>query len=200
MGLDTLDRSECTDTPLTDLGLTTVRAQNSGRCVESVHSGVSLNLGAGRCRWPDWISVDLDGADVCSDLRTLPYAEGSVDRVAAIHVLEHFYEWEALPLITEWQRVLKPGGVMILELPCMDKVLSYLVRCVRESVPANLAFSWWVFWGNPAYHSPAMCHKWGYTIDSVQALLRQAGFVEIQMERPRYHFAERDMRITGRKP
>ena len=130
---------------------------------------------------------------------TLPFSDGSVDRIAAIHVLEHFYEWDALPLLQEWKRVLRPGGEMILELPCMNKVISYMTRCVAGGHPVNLAFSWWAFWGDPRYRTPAMCHKWGYTMESVQDLLRKAGFVEIQIERPRYHFAERDMRMTCHK-
>ena len=88
---------------------------------------------------------------------------------------------------------------MILELPCMDKVISYMVRCVQETVPINLAFSWWAFWGNPHYQSPAMCHRWGYTLQSIQELAAKVGMTQIQMQRPQYHFAERDMRMTCHK-
>lgn len=114
-------------------------------------------------------------------------------------MLEHFYEWEAAPLLTEWKRTLKPGGQIILELPCMDKILDYIRRALNESAPVNLAFSWWAFWGDPKYRLPAMCHKWGYTYDSLRTLLESVGFTDIRMERPFYHFAERDMRLTAVK-
>jgi predicted SAM-dependent methyltransferase len=71
-----------------------------------------------------------DIADIQCDLRKLELATDSADAVAAIHVLEHFYEWEVYDLLTEWKRVLKPGGKMILELPCMDKVFAYVHNCV----------------------------------------------------------------------
>jgi predicted SAM-dependent methyltransferase len=125
--------------------------------------------------------------------------DGCADRLAAIHVLEHFYEWEAAPMLTEWKRVLKPGGHLILELPCMDKVLDYIRRALNERVPVNLAFSWWAFWGDPKHHDPLMAHKFGYTYDMLQKLLLRVGFEEITFERPQYHFAERDMRVVALK-
>lgn len=99
-------------------------------------------------------------------------------------------------MLTEWQRVLKPGGQLILELPSMDKVLHYITRCLAEHVPVNLAFSWWAFWGDPKHRSVPMCHKWGYTYSSLQQLVAGVGFTRLQVERPQYHFAERDMRLT----
>ena len=99
-------------------------------------------------------------------------------------------------MLKEWKRVMKPGGHLIIELPCMDKVLSYISRCLNEGVPINLAFSWWAFWGDPHHREPAMCHRWGYTLNTVEELLTSVGFVGIQIEKPRYHFAERDMRVT----
>lgn len=102
-------------------------------------------------------------------------------------------------MLTEWLRVLKPGGELILELPCMDKIINYLALCVREQAPINLAFSWWPLWGDPKCRDPAMCHKWGYTHHSLELLLQSLGYVSIQHAAPRYHFLERDMRVTARK-
>ena len=78
----------------------------------------------------------------------------------------------------------------------MDKVLHYITRCVTESVPVNLAFSWWAFWGDPKYRSVPMTHKWGYTYDSLQQVVAEAGYVQARIETPHYHFAERDMRVV----
>lgn len=102
-------------------------------------------------------------------------------------------------MLKEWVRVLKPGGELILELPCMDKVLGYITRCLTEGVPVNLAFSWWAFWGDPKHQVPSMCHKWGYTHDSLEKLVRSVGFVGVAHQSPRYHFAERDMRLVCHK-
>ncbi len=50
------------------------------------------------------------------DGRTLPFEDNSFDRFIATHVLEHI----AFPhlVIQEWVRVLKPGGILSLILPC----------------------------------------------------------------------------------
>ncbi len=118
----------------------------------------------------------------------------------AIHVIEHFYEWEAKPLLEEWKRVLEPGGTLILELPCMDKVLSYINRSMKNKQPVSPTFSWWAFWGDPRELSVPMCHKWGYTGYMMQELLESAGFIDIEQQEPLYHFKERDMRFVCKKP
>lgn len=119
----------------------------------------------------------------------------------AIHVIEHFYKWEALPLLKEWRRVLKPGASLVLECPCMDKVYDYIAQLVKLGHKNKSEFmTKWAFWGDPKHQDPLMCHKWGYFADDLVALVREAGFVDVKLEEPRYHFAMRDMRVTGVKP
>lgn len=171
----------------------TIFASNSGVCVEPSHPGVSLNIGAGRCIWPDWIN------DTSSDFRHLPYGGGTIDRIAGIHVLEHVYEWEAAPMLTEWKRTLKPGGLLILELPCMDKVLHYMAVAIQKKEALAGFMSWWPLWGDPKHRDPLMTHKWGYTKQMVIDLLTSVGFEDITVKQPNYHFPMRDMRIEAYK-
>lgn len=46
---------------------------------------------------------------------SLPFADGSVDDLLAFHTLEHFVD--PLRVLREWDRVLRPGGALILALP-----------------------------------------------------------------------------------
>src|ERR1051326_2208138 len=47
----------------------------------------------------------------------LPFAENSISAVYASHVLEHLYRSQAVALLSECKRVLKPGGVLRLVVP-----------------------------------------------------------------------------------
>jgi SAM-dependent methyltransferase len=57
---------------------------------------------------------------------TLPYDDDSFDRVLAIHVLEHLYNLPAA--LDEVARVLKPGGVFVVLIPCEGGKLYALGR------------------------------------------------------------------------
>jgi predicted SAM-dependent methyltransferase len=157
----------------------------------------AYNLGCGSKKWDGWINVDLysDVSDLKCDLRKLEIASDSADAVAAIHVLEHFYEWEVPDLLTEWKRVLKPGGKMILELPCMDKVFAYVHNCVTNKEPLQPFMTLHALYGDPKYKNEAMCHHWGWFQVPLRQMLESVGMERIEFFEPRYHFPFRDMRI-----
>lgn len=167
--------------------------------MEDCSGEVRLNLGCGANRWEGWRNVDASEGDICVDLRELYFPPDYADAIAAIHVIEHFYAWEAADLLADWYRILKPGGKLILELPCMDKVIFYLHTCMQKQAPIHEAFSWFVFWGDPRRRDPMMCHRWGYTKEMMQQALIAAGFAQIEFQEPRYHFPMRDMRVEAIK-
>ncbi len=163
---------------------------------------MAYNLGSGRCRWAGWINVDLkaDVADLVSDVRRLPMIESdSADAVAAIHVLEHFYLWEADGILKEWRRILKPGGKLIIEVPCLDKIFAYVTRCVQLKAAMEPFMTLAAIYGDPSHEEPAMMHKWGYFTEHLIKLVENAGMREIHARLPKYHFAFRDMRIESIK-
>jgi ubiquinone/menaquinone biosynthesis C-methylase UbiE len=175
-----------------------ILAANPDCCVEESYP-VAYNLGCGKKHWDGWINVDYKDADLNCDLRKLEIQSDTADAVAAIHVLEHFHAWEAPDLITEWRRVLKPGGKMILELPCMDKVFAYVSNCIQQKQPLMEFMSMFALWGDPKYKDVAMCHKWGYFQATLRSLLEYVGMREIQFVDPRYHFMCRDMLVEAIK-
>jgi len=173
-----------------------ILASNIDKNVEDSYT-TAYNLGCGNKKWDGWINVDLhsDIADIKCNLRKLEIASNSADAVAAIHVLEHFYEWEAFDVLTEWKRILKPNGKMILELPCMDKVFAYVHNCVVNKQPLQPFMTLLALYGDPKHKQPAMCHKWGWFQEPLRQMLESVGMERIEFCVPKYHFPFRDMRI-----
>lgn len=139
-------------------------------------------------------------ADVVCDIRELQFPSDHADAIAAIHVVEHVYRWECEPMLAEWLRVLKPGGHVIIEVPCMDKVLRYVADAMEQNALMSPTFSWYPLWGDPSSKNPLMCHKWGYTYQMLSQALVKAGFTSVRPAKARYHFPQRDMRVTAVKP
>jgi predicted SAM-dependent methyltransferase len=153
---------------------------------------MKLNLGCGSKKIPGFVGVDIKEADVVADIRKLPFDDDSAEEIMAIHVCEHFYVREILGVMREWRRVLKPGGTMALELPCLDKVLWHF----QNGSPEN--FTLWPLYGDPGTHKdgePAL-HKWCWSRDQFVKMLEAAGFSEIREETPHYHQPSRDMRFV----
>ncbi len=81
-------------------------------------SAEKLHLGAGGNPLPGWSNHDLD-----MDLRQpLPLPDASVRFLFAEHVVEHVTPREAWRFFKEVRRVLKPGGVLRLAVPCVDLI------------------------------------------------------------------------------
>lgn len=160
-----------------------------------VHPGeaVRLNLGAGGKPLDGWISVDLAGEpDVRADVLALPFPDGYADEVMAIHLLEHLYRWDAPAALAEWRRVLKPGGLLILELPDLIKA------CRNVLTNPDVRMGVWGLFGDPGYREPLMVHRWGWTSTELAAELRAAGFRKVREREPQFHKKGRDMRLEAR--
>lgn len=115
-------------------------------------------------------------------------------------MIEHFYQWQVEGILREWLRVLKPRGALILELPSMEKVFQYIANSLDQRLPLSATFSFLPIWGDPRFKSVEMMHKWGYFFATLRHELVRAGFDNIKLDKPRYHFRERDMRVTATKP
>jgi predicted SAM-dependent methyltransferase len=75
---------------------------------------IRLNLGCGDKPLPGFDNLDRKTGQ---EIYPLAYADESVDEIRASHVLEHFGHAEVLPVLKDWARVLKPGGLMRIAVP-----------------------------------------------------------------------------------
>lgn len=144
---------------------------------------VELNLGAGGTRMGMYTNVDsllLRETDLLSKLQHLPWfvRNGSVSRIYASHVLEHFTTDEVTYLFRIFYRLLEPGGELRISVPDFDKIATlYIAR--RDELLAKDLPSWLgvVYGGQSSRYD---FHKTGFTPPRLRKMLIDAGFAGIR--------------------
>ena len=61
--------------------------------------------------------------DLWADIMNIPAKDNSVDIIMTQHVVEHFYRHQAIQLFREFRRILKPGGIVITEMPDLSRII-----------------------------------------------------------------------------
>lgn len=155
-----------------------------------------INAGCGDKYFPGWSNCDLHSdADVNTDCRKLPFESGSADEIQSIHFVEHVRRLEVDNMLADWHRVLRDGGKLVIEVPCMDKIAKNIVDGEK-----NLRMTMLGIFGDPRDARPGMMHHWCYTERELTEIIRQAGFDKVEVKEPHFHHKQRDMRIEAVKP
>lgn len=171
--------------------------------------GLRLNVGCGSRTLSGYFNCDIErnpdaprDPDLLCDAKEIPLPDGCAKELMAIHVFEHFYRWQVDAVLVEWKRLLRPGGLLVLELPnlvkCCENYLSGRMKGGKH--PDQLAR--WGIYGDPRTGNHWMSHPWGWSPEELQALLEQHGFTKVKHLTTVYHPAgrnHRDMRIEARK-
>jgi SAM-dependent methyltransferase len=98
----------------------------------SPHGLAYLNVGCGTHYSAEWNNLDLHPAPHVARYdvtRPLPYPTAAFEAVYSSHVLEHLAPRDGEALMREAYRVLKPGGVLRLAVPDLERICrDYLGR------------------------------------------------------------------------
>jgi predicted SAM-dependent methyltransferase len=85
---------------------------------------IKIHAGCGKRDFGSgWFNIDMANFPHIhhQDIGKLPFPDNSVDLIYSAHTIEYFDRQEVIPLLLEWKRSLKPGGIMRLAVPnfCM---------------------------------------------------------------------------------
>lgn len=89
---------------------------------------MKLDIGAGPFkRDEDYTSVDANhpDADIKAPMWAIPLPDDSVQAIWSSHALEHVQMTKVPETLKEWYRLLKPGGLAIIQVPNFDYVARY---------------------------------------------------------------------------
>lgn len=93
---------------------------------------MKLHIGCGSRKFPDYVNVDVRQEvepDACWDItKAWPVEDGSCEHVVSYHVLEHLTKEEALHVLRESHRVLKTGGLLVIECPNVKETARQFVE------------------------------------------------------------------------
>lgn len=162
-----------------------------------------LHIGCGKKFWPGFINVDLHFPDEIpegieyreGDICELPFEKHSANEIHAIHCIEHLFRHKAVAALSHWREILKPGGLLVLEMPCLESILQNFARGL------NAQQTIWGLYGEQteiANGSYWMQHMWCWGESEIITELRKAGYSHVRRCQVQFHSRVRDMRVEAR--
>lgn len=163
-----------------------------------------LHPGCGFAVLPDWLQtateVRLDIDDDCKpDIKASITDMGEIgefDIIYTTHTLEHLYQYDVAKALSEFYRVLKPGGVAFVIVPDVEGV-----QCNNEVLyesPAGPICGLDLYYGLTSYvqANPYYAHHTAFVKETMEAQLKAAGFEVPSVQRlPDYNLMG-----VGKKP
>jgi len=142
--------------------------------------------------------------DIVASMLAMPMIRAaSVDAVWSSHNIEHLYAHEVPVALAEFARVLKPGGVVLLTLPDLQRVAELIAQDKLDEPayvsPAGPIAPLDILYGHRpqiAMGNVFMAHRTGFTARTLAQALANAGLERVQVERGKSF----DLWAVGYKP
>ena len=166
---------------------------------------IVLNVGCGHAamqgmhpafQGEDWRELRLDvdpsvNPDIiCSMIDMHPVATDSIDAIWSSHNIEHLHRHEVPVALSEFMRVLRPRGQLLLTLPDLQRVAELVASDGLETeayrspsgpiTPLDMIYGHTPSLARGNHH---MAHKTGFTARTLRQLLGNAGFGEVTVNR-----------------
>lgn len=121
----------------------------------------------------DWTHLDGtpgDHVEIVCDWKTIPLEDASVEEIHCGDVIEHIPCWELKETLGEWNRILKPGGIIHGSMPNIDRIMKdYAAGTHSFQDAVNGLYGW--------ADSKWQQHYMTYTKETLTAMMAKHGFV-----------------------
>lgn len=168
-----------------------------------------LHIGCGADYLDGYINIDASRkakADLYLQAYDLKIIDAdAVDQIESYHLFEHLEFYDAQRALREWFRVIRPDGLLVLELPNLDVCIREIGKHHDDNGIDLALVGIYGFPPHVARDGFPQIHKWGWNPISLSNALKEVGFVDIcehsirQNYRPAAAFG-RDMQIRARVP
>ena len=180
---------------------------------KEIGKSLNLNLGCGTRILDDYINIDLYNVsegnkinpDITMDIQQLcNYVEvNTVEKILIVHVLEHFFRWEAVDLLTDFYNCLKVGGILEIEMPDLDGCIDFYINKKGrpfKSPLGNIEDGLAQIYANQWSRNPHEAHKYVWRKKDIELVLTKIGFkIMVINNNPNTHRKGRDMLIIVEK-
>ena len=187
----------------------------------NINKSIKLHLGCGSKYWEEWCNIDANPSeesdthrgkmektpDLWADITNLTTSEENVDVICSHHVMEHFYRYQVIDMFENFFKILKPGGIIITEMPNLRGVLTLLFWIPikpnyqekyknRDIIKSQLYGASWE--RNPKGYP---YHKYIWEKKEFCSVLKEIGFdVILSTGATKSHMPFRDMAVICQKP
>jgi predicted SAM-dependent methyltransferase len=141
-----------------------------------------LHLGCGKRYLPGFIHVDIadyQHLDYQHDISRLPmFEDNSVDLIYCCHALEYFDRIGAMGALKEWNRILRPDGILRLAVPDFEA----LIEVYRQygDLKKIIGPLYGLIEVDSANGKSVLHHRTVYDFQSIRELLEETGYHSIE--------------------
>lgn len=168
---------------------TGAKANKVDKIQEVIDAGLPLkfNMGSGRDQLEGYLGVDkyTKESDIKVDLLEAEFSENCADEILASHVLEHLPQHRVPEVLSKWNRTLKPGGKLVIEVPNLEALCQDFVNGTDEERYMISICIYGAAVTNPTpeqeKYGTESPHLWGYYPKVMKDLLEGTGFKDVKI-------------------
>jgi len=137
---------------------------------------MKLNIGCGKIYKEGFINIDAFDSTVADKIMSaddLKFSSNTVERIEANQIIEHFGLMKSINIFAEWFRVLKPGGILLIETPDLVESFKEFIKGDLETRKKVLT---WIY----GVESKGMVHSFCFPTDLLEMILEKTGFIVIE--------------------